>query len=122
MTILYALIWFIVVKLAGKIVSTVYWKINCKDNDFYYVYDVCELEGEIDWFARMIVMVVKWMNSFVWILTILVIIYVWAQLLFSNWDTEKLKKAKMSILYVAIWIAVLVLNYLILTFIIGKVN
>jgi hypothetical protein len=44
------------------------------------------------------------------------ILFAGAQILFSNWDGEKLKKAKNTIIYVAIWIAILVCNYLILTF------
>jgi hypothetical protein len=41
--------------------------------------------------------------------------YAGATLLFGG-DEEKFKKAKKSIIYIAIWIAILALNYFILTF------
>jgi hypothetical protein len=56
------------------------------------------------------------MNSFVWIIVILMIIYAWFTVLTWAWDEEKLKRAKTSILYIAIWILILIINYLILTF------
>ena len=56
------------------------------------------------------------MNWFVWIAVILMIVYAWIQVLFSAWDEEKLWKAKSSIIYIVIWIAILIMNYFILTF------
>jgi flagellar basal body-associated protein FliL len=44
------------------------------------------------------------------------IIYTGSQIIFSAWDEEKMKKAKSSILYILIWIFILTMNYLILTF------
>jgi flagellar basal body-associated protein FliL len=44
------------------------------------------------------------------------IIYTWAQIIFSNWEDEKIKTAKKSILYIIIWIVILIMNYFILTF------
>jgi intracellular septation protein A len=55
------------------------------------------------------------MNSFVGIIVIIMIMYAGATLLFGG-DEEKFKKAKNTILYIVIGIAILVLNYFILTF------
>jgi len=44
------------------------------------------------------------------------IIYAGAQIIFSNGDEEKIKKAKTSLIYIVIGIFILMVNYLILTF------
>ncbi len=98
MSVLYAAIWFIVIRASNALVTTIYWDKN------------------LEWFSSIIVNIIDWMNSFVWIIVILLIIYAWFTLLVSWWDEEKLKKAKSSILYIAIWLAILIANYLILTF------
>jgi hypothetical protein len=44
------------------------------------------------------------------------IIYAGAQIMLSAGDEEKIKKGKQSIIYIAIGLGVLVMNFLILTF------
>jgi hypothetical protein len=60
------------------------------------------------------------MNGFIWLIVVILIIYAWFMVLTSVWDEEKLKKAKSIIMYIAIWLFILVANYLILTFILSK--
>ncbi len=116
MTILYAIIWFVVVKIASSLVFAVYgWcsKYNKLANIFWAT---CNNGSNLSGFAEIIFNVINWMNSFVAVVVIILVIFVWAQIIFSNWDEEKLTKAKKSILYIIIWIAILLFNYLILTF------
>ncbi len=113
MAVLYAAVWFIVVKIAKAIVYTTYWKSNCRNNILQVN---CVNQTDLKWFAQIIVRIIDWMNSFVWIVVILFIIYAWFLVLTSAWDEWKLKKAKNIIIYIIIWLTILVFNYLILTF------
>lgn len=122
MTIVYWLIGFIVIKLSKQIVYASYWRVNCNEHSFLGIFSIggnnCNTENQISWLNTIIIQIINWANWFVWILVILMIIYAWVQVLFSGWDEEKLSKAKKSIIYIIIWIAILVLNYFILTFLI----
>ena len=112
MSIVYAIVWFIVIKVSKALVSTTYWKTNCKS-----IYQVnCVTDTNVTWFAYIVVQIINWMNGFVWIIVILLIIYAWFLTLTSAWDEEKLNKSKNIILYIVIWLWILITNYLILTF------
>lgn len=123
MTIFYAILWFIVIKISRAIVQTVYWKINCEsvNKDWFSVLFVFQNEkciepAKLSDFSQIVLNIINWMNTFVWIITLIMVIYAWAQVFLSWWDEEKLKKAKKSIIYIALWLWVLVVNYLILSF------
>lgn len=117
MTVFYAIIWFIVVKFAKAIVYSVYGTVSCNYSGFVVLWwnDNCIDKSQLTWVYAIIVNVINWMNSFVGIIVIIMIMYAGATLLFGG-DEEKFKKAKKSIIYIAIWIAILALNYFILTF------
>jgi len=120
MTIVYAIIWFIVIKISRAIVETVYWKINCDATNaksfFIFQNDKCIEPASLSKFAQIVLDIINWMNGFVWIITVIMIIYVWAQIFLSAWDEEKLKNGKKAIIYIIIWLFILFANYLILTF------
>jgi len=122
MSVVYAIIWFIVIKLSKELVHASYWKIDCNEHTILWIIQIswnkCNTVNQIGWIWDIVVKLINWMNWFVWIIVILMIIYAWVQILFSAWDQEKLDKAKKSILYIFIWIAVLILNYFILSFLI----
>jgi len=111
MSILHAFIWFIVIKLSSYIVSATYSKTLCRID-----WVSCSNEKDLSDWAQIIFTVINWLNWFVWIAVVLMIIFAGSQIIFSNWDDEKIKKAKKSILYIIIWIVLLIMNYLILTF------
>lgn len=120
MTIFYAIIWFIVIKISRAIVETVYWKISCdatNTNSFFiFQNDKCITPVNLSGFSKIVLDIINWMNGFVWIITVIMIIYVWTQVLLSAWDEEKLKNGKKAIIYIIIWLFILFANYLILTF------
>jgi len=101
MTIVYAIIWFILLKIVKVIVNWVY---SVNWNPWY------------EKVSSTIMQIINWVNWFVAILTLLLIIYAWFNIMFSNWDEEKIKKAKATIVYIAIWMFLLIANYLILIF------
>lgn len=113
MTVMYSIVWFIVIKITNKLVTSIYWKTHCAN----YTWVSCSNTVDVEWVNKLIVTIINWMNWFIWLITVLLIIYAGFMVLTSVWDEEKLKKAKSIILYIAIWLFVLVSNYLILTFI-----
>lgn len=113
LSILYAAIWFLVVKITNALVYSIYWEKYCWNN--YLCVDM-QTKTNVGWIAQIIVEIINWMNGFVWIIVILMIIYAGFLTIFSNGDEEKMKKAKNIILYVVIGLWILVVNYLILTF------
>jgi hypothetical protein len=113
MSVLYAAIWFIVIKISRNLIGSLYWSASCSNT---FICTGSTQTTNISWFAEIVVKIINWMNSFVSILTIILIIYAGFLLIISWWDEEKLKKAKSSIIYIIIWLIILVTNYLILTF------
>lgn len=119
MSILYAIIWFILIKIAKVIVEWVYWRLECSSSTIWgFAIETtnCISEANASGMTWTILQIINWANSFIWIITLLLIIYAWFNILFSAWDEEKIKKAKNTILYIAIWLLLLVINYLLLTF------
>lgn len=119
MTILYALIGFIIVRLAQAIVEAFYGKVNCVNTGGGLIQTgqaACTNIQSVSAGAGIIIQVINWMNSFVALAVLIMIIYAGAQILLSAGDEEKIKKGKQSLIYIAIGIAILMLNYLILTF------
>jgi len=124
MSIIYWLIGFVVIKVAKEIVSATYWKIDCNDQTVFWIFQIngnkCNPSNQLSWVGETIVNLINWMNSFVWIIVIIMIIYVGIQVLFwTTWDDDRLSKVKKSITYIIIWIAILVLNFFILWFFIN---
>lgn len=112
MSILYALMWFITVRIAYELVNSTYLKMSC--SNIYW--GNCISSSNLGWFADIVVSIINWINWFLWIIVVIMIIYAWFLALTSMWDEEKLKKTKSIIIYIAIWLLILFANYLILTF------
>lgn len=119
MTILYSIIWFIVIRFSRLIVESVYGRLNC-ENDIGGFITVnggrCLTEADINGWVSIIVTIINWANSFIWIVVVLMIMYAGFQVLISGGDEERLKKWKQTMIYIAIGLVLLVMNYLILTF------
>ena len=111
-SVLYAVIWFIVVQISSWLVSSIYWVTQCTN----FQITNCANKTDINWIAFIVVRIIDWMNGFVAIVVTILIIYAWFLTLISAWDEEKLKKAKSSIIFITIWLFILFANYLILTF------
>ncbi len=118
-----AIVWFFMLKITELLVTNSYWKILCwlwwkpsmSDNSGN-TWNQCIWAPKFEANGKLIIDIINWINWFVAILTILFIIWAWVIILFSNWEEEKVKKAKWIIIYVIIWIFVLALSFLILNF------
>lgn len=111
MAVLYAIVWFMIIRFARTLVASIYWNTNCTDSS-----STCIWWANYSGATNIVVTVINWMNSFISIVIILMVVYAWFNLIFSAWDEEKLKKAKATIIYVIIWLVLLSFNYIILTF------
>lgn len=116
-TIIQALIWFIVIKFAKIVVDNTFNPV-CWDDKIIKVAwtKVCE---DITQNAQVIMIILNWVNTFVWIVIILMIIYAWFLYITSGWNEDNQKKAKNIVLYIVIWLLILISSYLILTFFIN---
>ncbi len=117
-TILYAIIGFIVVRFARFIVEAFYGRVDCNNvgNIIVIEWGNCLNRANLSGWVDIIVTIINWMNGFVGIAVVIMIIYVWVQILLSAGDEEKLKKWKQAIIYIFIGLLVLAANFLILTF------
>lgn len=113
-SIIQAILWFIVIKFAGIMVNNTY-NPDCGSGSivFFWGSRVC---NQITQNAKIFSSIINWVNTFVVLAVILMLIYAWFLVLTSGWDDDKQKKAKNIILYVAIGMAILVVNYLLFTF------
>lgn len=118
-SIIYAIVWFIVVKFAQALVEAVYGTVKCTQ----VVGGIIQINGGncvqpayIEGSAWIVVTLINWLNSFVGIVVVIMILYAWFLVFTSAWEEDKLKKAKRIILYIAIGMFILVANRLILTF------
>ena len=119
MTILYSIIWFMVIRFSRLIVESVYGRLNCESvlgGLITVDSGRCLTEADLNGWVRIIVSIINWANSFIWIVVVIMIMYAGFQILISGGDEEKLKKWKQTFIYIAIGLVLLVMNYLILTF------
>jgi hypothetical protein len=110
-TIIQAIIWFLVLKIADFLVkntlslwctSWLWVSVNCSQN--------------ITKNANVITTIINWVNTFVALAIVVMIMYAWFQILIWGGSEDRNKKAKNIMIYIAIWLLVLFANYLILTF------
>lgn len=112
-TILYSIIWFILVKVSSTLIKAIYWECTTTSS---LTRITCGREPNLEWISWIISSIINWMNSFIWIWIVILIIYSWLQIIFSQWDEEKLNNWKKWLLFIVIGIWILMMNYLIVTF------
>jgi hypothetical protein len=111
-SIIYATIWIFLVILSTKIVTTIYWNYSIS----YSWSTSIEKESNFSSFINLFMSFINWVTWFVAIVTLIMIMYAWVNIIFANWDEEKIKKWRTTIIYAFIWIFILIISYLILTF------
>ena len=120
--VIYALIGFLLIRLPKPIITAIYWepKDACKDTTWLNIGN-CELStkklsGGIEIFGKL----VNYLNGFLMLLAIILVIYA-GWLVFISWgEEEKLKKAKNIVIYIFLWLLLIVAsNALFKFFILG---
>ncbi len=118
MSIVYGLIGFIVVKVADVLVESTYGKLKWCDTWklFTITKNDCITRPEVEWIMWVITTIINWLNGFLGIVIVLLIIYAGFLIMTGSWDEEKASKAKNIIFYAFIGLLVLLMSYLLLTF------
>lgn len=75
--------------------------------------------GDASSYIEKIVIYLLW---FIYLLSVILIIYAWFNLLTWAWDEEKAKKSKTMIIYVVVWIAIIFLAWPIVNFVTTALN
>lgn len=120
--IIYAFIGFLLVRLPKPLITAIYGepKEACKDTNWLSIWS-CELSekklsGGIEVFWKLM----NYLNSFLMLLAVILVIYAGWLVFISGWDEEKLKKAKHIIMYILLWLVLIVAsNALFRFFILG---
>lgn len=113
-TIIQAIIWFIVIKFSDILIK------NTLNPDCWgwgvlslYGAQVCENMTQN---AKIITIIINWINTFLAIIIVFMVLYAGFLILTSNGDSDKQDKAKKILLYIWIGLLILFMSYLILTF------
>lgn len=113
-TFIIATLGFIIMLLAEPIVKmaygwsdcfiTVWWTIpkNCIDRTF-----------DTNIFFDTAVKIIIFLNGFIGLITVIMIIYAWFLIMVGWWDEEKSEKAKKIISYAIIWVLIILFSYVI---------
>lgn len=139
MWVFYWVVWVVIAKVSQTIIRVFYWDVyNCT------WWPKCELiaansqrddlSSPVWWwvwwpvtdystYTDLIIAIINWANWFISIIVVILIIYAGGLVMFSNWNPDNLDKAKKSVLYIALWLALIVASFLILDFfVIDKAN
>lgn len=102
------------IKIPKAIVTSIYGTVKC---DNALIFGICKLEDpNLSGSITIMTKVVNYLNGFLGILTVLLIIYAGWLVLTSGGDDEKLKKAKGTIKYIFIGLFLIVASYSLFNF------
>ncbi len=108
--VIYAIIGFLFIRIPKMFVTAIYGEPTaaCKDTSLFSI-GGCEMgEKKLEWAISIFGKVLTYINSFIMLITIILVIYAGWLVLISWGDEEKLKKAKNIALYIVIGLVLLV--------------
>lgn len=109
---------FMLIKIPKALVTAVYGRVRCENT---LLFGVCKVEDpNLGGAVSIMTTVINYVNGFLGIVTVLLIIYAGFLVVTSGGDEEKLKKAKATIKYILIGLVLMVSSYSIFNFFIGK--
>jgi hypothetical protein len=116
--VIYAIVGFMLMKLPGPIITAIYGKPECT-NTGTFVMDMTncansspEIGASISIFGK----IVEYINGFLGVVCVILIVYAGWLVISSGGEEEKLKKAKNIILYILIGIILLVGSHAVFRF------
>jgi len=114
-TIMYAILGFLLIKLPGALIKAIYGEAHCDGrNAFMGICTISDpnLSASVAIFAT----VVNYINGFLALTIVILIIYAGFLVLTAGGDDEKLKKAKAILKYIVIGVLLLVTSYILFNF------
>lgn len=118
-TVMNAVIWFMLVKISAALVYSIYWENKCTKwllwtqqcNDAYLG------NPNLNDTVKIIASTIKYLIWFLWITTVILIIFAWFMIITSSWDEAKVKKWKSTIKYIVIGLLLIVSSTILFNFI-----
>lgn len=105
---------FLLIKIPKALVTSIYGTVRCENT---LIFGVCKLEDpNVGGAVSIMTSVVNYLNGFLGIVTVLLIIYAGWLVLTSGGDDEKLKKAKGTVKYIFIGLLLIVVSYSLFNF------
>ncbi len=122
-TLIYSIIWFILIRIPETLIRLVYGQPDCKNVGPFNLVTIGDcaikdpnVQASLGIFGNF----VNYLNGFLALLSVILIIYAGWLVLISAGDEEKLKKAKGTIIYIALGLILLVGSHAIFRFFILK--
>ena len=104
--------------LPGKLVQSIYGKASC---DTPILFSVCKIEDpNLSGFVSVFTSIINYVNGFLALVIVILILYAGFLVLTSGGDDEKVKKAKNILKYIVIGVVLLVSSYLLFNFFVLK--
>jgi len=125
---IFTLLFFSIQTYSFSFTELIWWtsewiEVDCGDEECNIQSGIDIVKDTVNWietertFSEYVQDIVKYLLGFVSIVAIIYIIYAWFRILTWNWNEDTLKKQKMTILYVIIWILTMWLAYSIVKFV-----
>jgi hypothetical protein len=109
-TIIYAIIGFLLIKLPGIFIKSIYGEAKCTNQ---LLFGICEIEDpQISETIKIFTTIINYVNGFLALVVIILIMYAGFLVLTSGGDDEKMKKAKNIVKYIIIGVLLLVSSYI----------
>lgn len=121
-TVMNAVIGFMLVKISAALVYSVYGKNECNQTllGTQQCSDSYLGNPNISDTVKIIASTIKYLIWFLWITTVILIIFAWFTIITSSWDEAKVKKWKSTIKYIIIWMLLIVCSVILFNFITWK--
>ncbi|MDD2745024.1 MAG: pilin [Candidatus Gracilibacteria bacterium] len=111
-TIIYAIVGFLLIKLPGIFIKSIYGEAKCEDAGLG-LFSTCSIKDpKISETITIFTTIINYVNSFLALVIIILILYAGFLVLTSGGDDEKMKKAKGIIKYIIIGVLLLVTSYI----------
>lgn len=102
----------------------------CKGNDCSLKKWINEVKWKVDdiyydnnkWFSGYIQDIIAYVLTFLYFITVVIIIYAWFNMLTASWDEEKAAKSKKIIIYAITWLIIIYLAWPITNFVLDMFN
>lgn len=114
--VIYAIIGFLLIRLPRAFISAIYGSPDCKESEFLWTDECAIKDQDIQASVGIVADIFNYLNTFLGIVCVILIIYAGWLVFISGGDEEKLKKAKNIILYIFIGLIILVSSHAIFRF------
>lgn len=118
--VIYAIVGFLLIKLPRAFISAIYGSPSCKESEFLWTSNCVIKDQNLNESIGIVGSIFNYLNTFLAVICVILIIYAGWLVFISGGDEEKLKKAKRIILYIIVGLLILVASHAIFRFFILK--